>query len=266
MAQPIIIAGAGPGGLALALALHGRGVRAVVYEAVAELRPLGVGINLLPHSVRVLHGLGLREALEAFAVRTTELHYYNRHGQLIWGEPRGIAAGYAFPQYSIHRGHLQLLLYREALRRLSPGNIHTGHTLEGWAERDGGIAARFRTGDGRTVEVGGAGLVAADGIHSAARRRLYPDEGPPIASGRILWRGISAGPPEIRLLPDLVGCRCRWAGADQLGRGTRSAQSGTAPAGLESRGSEGTLRRAVRRLALRLAPHPRTDRRRGADL
>lgn len=195
MAQPIIIAGAGPGGLALALALHARGMPTVVYEAVGELRPLGVGINLLPHSVRVLHGLGLREALEAIAVRTAELRYYNRHGQLIWGEPRGVAAGYVFPQYSIHRGRLQLLLYREALDRLGPEQFHSGHALEDWEERDGGIVARFRTVAGRVVAVDGAGLVAADGIHSAARQRLYPDEGPPIASGRILWRGISAGPP-----------------------------------------------------------------------
>lgn len=95
--KPVVIAGAGPGGLALALCLYQRGIPALVCEAVAELRPLGVGINLLPHSVRVLHVLGLRDALEALAIQTGELRYVNKFGQLIWAEPRGVAAGYAFP-------------------------------------------------------------------------------------------------------------------------------------------------------------------------
>src|SRR3712207_4141180 len=108
--RPVIIAGAGPGGLALALALQQRAIPAVLCEAVAELKPLGVGINLLPHSVRVLHDLELRDALERRAIETSELRYVNKLGQLIWAEPRGVAAGYAYPQYSIHRGELQMLL------------------------------------------------------------------------------------------------------------------------------------------------------------
>jgi 2-polyprenyl-6-methoxyphenol hydroxylase-like FAD-dependent oxidoreductase len=195
MAQPVIIAGAGPGGLALALALHQRGIPALVFEAVGTLLPLGVGINLLPHSVRVLHDLGLREALEPLAVRTAELRYYNKHGQPIWAEPRGLAAGYAFPQYSVHRGRLQLLLFETVRQRLGPDAIRTGHTLAGWRDGDGEIVARFHTHDGASVEATGACLAAADGIHSAARRRLYPDEGPPIPSGRILWRAITEAAP-----------------------------------------------------------------------
>jgi 2-polyprenyl-6-methoxyphenol hydroxylase-like FAD-dependent oxidoreductase len=195
MARPVIIAGAGPGGLALALALHQRGIPALVFEAVGTLRPLGVGINLLPHSVRVLHDLGLRDALETLAIRTAELRYYNKHGQSIWAEPRGLAAGYAFPQYSVHRGQLQLLLYETARQRLGPDALRTGQTLEGWDDSDGEVVARFRSHDGASVEVNGACLIAADGIHSAARQRLYPNEGPPIPSGRILWRAISEAAP-----------------------------------------------------------------------
>lgn len=195
MTKPVIIAGAGPGGLALALSFHHHRIPALVFEAVSTLRPLGVGINLLPHSVRVLHNLGLRDALDAITVRTAELRYYNKHGQPIWTEPRGLAAGYAYPQYSVHRGQLQLLLLAAAQERLGPDNIRTGHTLDSWRDNAEGITATFRTPTGTTIEVEGSCLIAADGIHSAARRALYADEGPPVPSGRILWRAISAAPP-----------------------------------------------------------------------
>ncbi|NJM42100.1 MAG: FAD-binding protein [Anaerolineae bacterium] len=115
----VIIAGAGPGGLVAALALHQRGIGVRVFESVQALKPLGVGINLLPHSVRILHGLGLQAELERIAVLTSELRYTNKFGQLIWAEPRGLAAGYAYPQYSIHRGLLQILLLDVARERLA---------------------------------------------------------------------------------------------------------------------------------------------------
>ena len=193
--DPVIIAGAGPGGLALALALHQRGIPAQVYEAVPQIRPLGVGINLLPHSVRVLHTLGLATELAAQGIATAELRYYNKHGQLIWAEPRGLAAGYGFPQYSIHRGQLQLLLYEAARARLRAGSLQLEWALEGWHERDGAIDVRFRTRSGTAHAVRGSCLVAADGIHSAGRRTLYPGEGPPIFSGRLLWRAVSEAEP-----------------------------------------------------------------------
>ena len=102
----IAIAGGGIGGLTLALALHQRGISCTVYEAAPQLRPLGVGVNLLPHSVKELTELGLQEALAATAIETASLTYYNKFGQTIWSEPRGVAAGYPVPQYSIHRGEL----------------------------------------------------------------------------------------------------------------------------------------------------------------
>ena len=70
-----------------------------VFETVQTLKPLGVGINLLPHSVRILHQLGLQAALERMAVLTAELPYTSQFGQLIWAEPRGLAAGYAYPRW-----------------------------------------------------------------------------------------------------------------------------------------------------------------------
>ena len=196
--NPVIIAGAGPGGLVAALALHQRGIPVRVFESVQTLKPLGVGINLLPHSVRILHQLGLQEALERVSVLTSELRYTNKLGQLIWAEPHGLSAGYAYPQYSIHRGLLQMLLFDVAQERLGAQAVQTGLALVNWHERndsDDGIAVQLQHANGAMHEVTGSCLIAADGMRSAARRKLHPHEGEPIYAGRILWRAISAGPP-----------------------------------------------------------------------
>lgn len=207
----VIIAGGGIGGLVTAMALHRAGVEVEVFEAVAEVKPLGVGINLQPHSVRVLHSLGLEAALSATAIETAELVYLNKHGQHIWQEPRGRAAGYAVPQYSVHRGELQMILYRAALATLPAGAIHTGCVLERFESSATGATAVFadRANGGAEIVVEGDALIAADGIHSTVRKTFYPDEGPPRFSGRILWRAKS------ETTPFLTGRSMVWAGHDR---------------------------------------------------
>jgi 2-polyprenyl-6-methoxyphenol hydroxylase-like FAD-dependent oxidoreductase len=193
----VLIAGGGIGGLTLALSLHQIGVPAKIFESVSELKPLGVGINVLPHAVRELIELGLLNELEASAVRTRELAYFSKHGKPIWSEPRGIEAGYKWPQFSIHRGTLQQILLDAATERLGPENILTSHHLNDWSETSSGVRADFidkATGKPAGSH-DGALLIAADGIHSAIREKLYPKEGPPIWNGRILWRGITASEP-----------------------------------------------------------------------
>lgn len=190
MTLPVIIVGAGPVGLTLALLLKQQNIPAVVYEAVAELKPLGVGINLLPHSVRVLHKLGLAQALDAMAVQTSALHYYNKYGQKIWQEPRGTAAGYEYPQYSIHRGEFQQLLSRQVKRELGDAAIKTGYRMSSWIDTENGVDVFFSTQTG-TEAVSGRCLIAADGIKSTARKQLYPNEGLPIYGGRLLYRSTS---------------------------------------------------------------------------
>lgn len=193
----ITIAGGGIGGLVTALALHDAGISVRVFESVPELQPLGVGINLLPHAVRELTRLGLQPQLEAVAIPTAELNYYNKFGQLIWTEPRGLAAGYAWPQYSIHRGRLQMLLLNETIARLGADNVRTGCHLAKFGDENGQVWARFVNREtGETVaEERADALVGADGIHSVVRRTFYPDEGPPHWSGRMLWRGVSEAAP-----------------------------------------------------------------------
>lgn len=193
----VIIAGGGIGGLAAALFLHARGVEVDVYESVGELHELGVGINLQPHAVCELERLGLRAELEAAGNSCDEWAMFNRFGQEIWREPRGMAAGHAWPQISIHRGRLQGILLEAALRRLGEDRIHTDHHLVGFDEGAGGISARFSTErrSGPVLAVEGDALVGADGIHSTVRRILYPAEGDPVFAGMLLWRGMTRTRP-----------------------------------------------------------------------
>ena len=205
-----VIVGGGIGGLVTALFLHRIGLRVEVYEAARVVKPLGVGINLLPHSVRVLRDLGLQDELAMSAIETAELRYVNKFGQPIWQEPRGIAAGYAVPQYSIHRGELQMILYQKALATLPEGSLRTGFTLTSFEQRGAIVIARFEDRDGgRPPVVTDADLlVAADGIHSTVRKSFYPDEGAPQFSGRMLWRATT------ETTAFLTGRSMVWAGHD----------------------------------------------------
>lgn len=194
----VIIAGAGIGGLALALMLHQRGIDCDIFESVRELKPLGVGINLLPHAVAELDQLGLLDTLAAGAIPTSALHYYNRHGQPIWQEARGLAAGYAVPQLSIHRGELQLLLADAVAQRLGDGRLHTGLAFESLTQDTQGVTARFRNRTTNELEeLRGDLLIGADGIHSAVRRFFYPQSDPLRFSGRMLWRAITDADPYL---------------------------------------------------------------------
>lgn len=186
-----IVAGAGIGGLTAALELHARGIDVELFESTQEIAPLGVGINLLPHSVRVLDGLGLMDRLLAGGVATRELVYFNRFGQRIWGEARGRFAGYDWPQISLHRGKLQSVLLEAVRERLGDGAVQCGRKLAGFEAASGEAVVRFADGSDARADV----LIAADGLHSAARKQLYPQEGAPIYSGRILWRGITRAKP-----------------------------------------------------------------------
>ncbi|CAN7217066.1 5-methylphenazine-1-carboxylate 1-monooxygenase [compost metagenome] len=196
----IAIAGGGIGGLTLALLCHRHGIEAEVWEASETLRPLGVGINLLPHAVRILSELGLRDALADIAIETSSLSYYNKRGQRIWHEPRGLAAGYDWPQFSIHRGEFQMLLHRTVVERLGAGAVHTGHSFETVLDTGAGGQARFglrRRSDNAEVEASADVLVGADGIHSAVRRHFYPTGDLPRFSRRLLWRAVTEAPPYL---------------------------------------------------------------------
>ena len=192
----VLIAGGGIAGLALGLTLHQIGVPFRIYEAAQAIRPLGVGINLQPNAVRELYDLGLKDALDDIAVKTRQYGFYSKFGNTIWEEPRGQWAGYLWPQYSVHRGKLQMLLFDTLIERAGAECVVAGQRATGFdiAETQA-VLHLDETATGKRREVSGKLLVAADGIHSAIRAQMVPDEGPPIWGGAILWRATSLSEP-----------------------------------------------------------------------
>jgi 2-polyprenyl-6-methoxyphenol hydroxylase-like FAD-dependent oxidoreductase len=191
----VLIAGGGVGGLVTALMLHARGIDCEIFEQADAIRELGVGINTLPHAIKELADLGLLERLDAVAIRTYELFYTNRYGQEIWREPRGLDAGYELPQFSIHRGRLQSVIYQAVRARLGESRIHLNCRLGAFTQDESGVTAYFfdRTGSHRHTALGDV-LIGADGIHSLVREKLFPNEGPPRWNGLMLWRGTADWP------------------------------------------------------------------------
>ncbi len=202
---PVLIAGGGIGGMALALTLHQIGVPCVIFEAVPELKPLGVGINLQPNAVRELMDLGLGEAeLGSIGIQAREWALVGRNGNDVYAEPRGLLAGYRWPQYAVHRGELQMLLARTVLQRLGPEALRLGHRVTGYRHSDKGVTALLENRDGQHLEAQGSLLVAADGLHSAVRAQMHPQQPPIRWGGAIMWRGTTPGVP-IRSGASFVG-------------------------------------------------------------
>jgi 5-methylphenazine-1-carboxylate 1-monooxygenase len=194
----IVIAGAGIGGLTAAMCLTRAGFDVEVIESVNELRPLGVGINIQAGAVRILSDLGLEPALAATAIETRELRYANRHGQTIWADPRGRHAGLPWPQFSIHRGELQMILFEAAKKVVGAGKIRFGRRISTFEQKGNRVVATFVDRNGTTVETTESDiLIGADGIHSAVRAHFFPNEGPPKWQGILMWRGVTVGKPYL---------------------------------------------------------------------
>ena len=202
----VIIAGGGIGGLATALTLHQIGVPCTVFEAVREMRPLGVGINLQPNAVRELYDLGITEEdLDRVGLPAREWALVGLNGNDIYSEPRGLLAGYNWPQYAVHRGQFHMLLHEKVVKRIGPDAVRLGSRVTGYRKNsDGSISALIEEVDGSTSEARGTLLIGADGIHSAVRAQMHPTQPPIHWGGAVMWRGTTWAKP-IRTGSSFVG-------------------------------------------------------------
>jgi 2-polyprenyl-6-methoxyphenol hydroxylase-like FAD-dependent oxidoreductase len=193
----ILIVGGGIGGLTLGLALHAAKIPCRIFESAPEIRAVGVGINLLPHATKELAALGLEADLARVAIKTKDASFFNRFGQLIYEEPLGRAAGYDHPQFSIHRGDLQMLLLEAFRSRAGADRILTNHHCASVEQDDNGVTLHFSAGPGEAAgkSVRGRAAVACDGINSVIRKQFFPDEGEPRYSGVNMWRGVTRWKP-----------------------------------------------------------------------
>ncbi|WP_240046759.1 flavin-dependent oxidoreductase [Paracraurococcus ruber] len=193
----ILVIGGGIGGLTLALCLHRQGIPCTVLEAAAEIRPLGVGVNILPHAAAELARLGLAEELQRLGVAPAEARFFNRFGQHVHAEPLGRAAGYDHPQLSLHRADLHGALLAAVRERLGEGAVRLDHRVARVEQDEQGVTVVFTPGRGGAMPppLRGSVAIGADGIHSALRRQLYPAEGEPKYTGYNMWRGVTRWPP-----------------------------------------------------------------------
>ncbi len=201
MMVDVVIAGGGIGGLTLALTLHQIGVDCRVVEASREMKPLGVGINIQPNAVRELYDLGIgAELLDDVGVQTREWALVGLNGKEVYAEPRGLDAGYNWPQYSVHRGALHMLLYREVVARLGNDAVQLGAKVTSYRVKPEGVYVTLDTGEELRAKI----LIGADGIHSAVRAQMHPDQPPIHWGGAVMWRGTVRAKP-LRTGSSFVG-------------------------------------------------------------
>ena len=191
----VIVAGGGIAGMAMALTCHQLELPVIVHESVKTIEPLGVGINLQPNAVRELFELGLERDLAEIGIQAKEWALVGKNGNDVWSEPRGLDAGYRWPQYSVHRGHLQMMLYRQVLKRLGPKAVISDSRLKSYNNDNHHVLAHFVDSDGKEQKVEGSILVGADGLHSSVRAQMHPNDGPPKWGGAVMWRGTTQAKP-----------------------------------------------------------------------
>ncbi|UDY23447.1 FAD-dependent monooxygenase [Nocardioides sp. Kera G14] len=194
-ALDIAIIGAGPAGLLTALRMHQAGLRPTVYEVVPELKPLGVGVDIKTVGTAELDDLGLLEEFRAISVDAEDSIFYNHFGQEIYAEKCGTHMGYLHEQRFVHRGTLQMLLYKVAVERLGADAFHLGAGVNGYSQDETGVTLELQLADGSTATARHGAVIAADGIKSAIRKQMFPELSAPHFSGITMWRGTTLMEP-----------------------------------------------------------------------
>jgi 5-methylphenazine-1-carboxylate 1-monooxygenase len=193
----IVIIGAGPAGLATALRLHQKGFRPHLYESVAEIKPLGVGVDIKPYAVKEITELGLYDAFKAISVEAKESVFYTGYGQEIFGELCGKHMGYEYDQRFVHRGHLQMMLYKAVQERLGNDAITLGSRCTGVEQDENGVTVHFDNtlNPAAPTQVRADVVIGVDGIRSVVRSQLLPESVRTHFSGLTLYRGVTVMKP-----------------------------------------------------------------------
>jgi salicylate hydroxylase len=184
---PVIIIGAGIGGLTAALALQGAGRKVEIYEAAPDLGEVGAGLTITPNATIALESLGLAKRLEELADIPDggSIRHYRTGEPLVRRQRRDSSLKvYGANYYQIHRADLHTIL-AEAVFANDPGCAHLDHTFDALSQTEHGVRASFRNGVAVTGEV----LIGCDGLRSAVRASLF-DETPPRFTGQVAWRGL----------------------------------------------------------------------------
>ncbi len=187
MKPPVLIAGAGLGGLTAGLALMQRGHRVRIYEQATDLREIGAGVQLGANGTRLLISLGLEEAmLKVVCVPMGREFRLWSTGQAWMPFDVGEESVQRFgaPYWMLHRGDFHAVLL-DAVRRADPDAVQPGKACVGFEQTTSRVTLLLANGE----RVEGEVLIGADGVHSRIRQQLFGD-GKAQFTGIMVWRGL----------------------------------------------------------------------------
>jgi salicylate hydroxylase len=186
-AHEVLISGAGLGGLTTALALQRMGLKVRVLEQAPALGDVGAGITLAPNATRVLDSLGLDQELAAVGtVPSKQAVKHFRSGDVLVAINRkdNSKERYGAAYYVAHRADVHGALVRAVLGNDPSSVLISARVVD--VLQDGAHVTAVLS-DGRRVT--GDVLIAADGVKSVVRDKLFSHQ-PPRFAGYLAWRGL----------------------------------------------------------------------------
>lgn len=176
----VVVIGGGIGGLTAAIALDRLGIDVQVYERAPELREVGAGIALAGNALRTLRNLGLTDGLWSQGLAGGRGSLRNWDGKTLTVIPTDIAPAWIRPAV-FHRAELVTFLAQQ----LDPARLHWGRECVDCSENVDGVTALFRHGEPARGDL----LIAADGLKSVVRAKMFGAQGPRYA-GYTAWRSV----------------------------------------------------------------------------